>query len=302
MSFAFTTTPFANTRQFYYALERGLVSADGLDVAVEHNHSPEKDQLLVCGGVDAATMSMGKYVTAKLVSHTDAVPTDPLAVAAGLTYREGNGLFVPADSPVEAPGDLAGRRVGIHDTTLAMTYHKAILEERFDLPPDRIEWVVDTHQGLADRLAAGELDAVERINDWYWELRAGEEYRLLYDMGEQWRRLHGYDPLVHLVAVDRARYEERPDDVRAFLRALRRSREYREDNYEEVLDALSGEGEWTGGSEETFRRLLSGVRCPLELGAPQRENVTDWMRYADRYGVFASAPVADERLFPDREL
>lgn len=161
MVIRFSITPFYNTRQFYHGLESGAIDP-GFDLAVEHNHSPVKDQ--------------------KLVSHTDVVPTDPVAVAAGLTYREGNGLFVRA-TDTETPTELDGARVGIHDRTLAMTYHKAVLEERFGVDPDDVKWVVDTHQRLGERMASGDLDAVERINDWYWAWRDDEDYRLLYDIG-----------------------------------------------------------------------------------------------------------------------
>ncbi|WP_435348592.1 ABC transporter substrate-binding protein [Haloarchaeobius sp. HRN-SO-5] len=302
MTFRFSTTPFFNTRQFYYALESGEVDS-GFPLAIEHNHSPVKDQKLLCGDLDATTMSMGKYVTSKLVSHTDVVPTDPLAVAAGLTYREGNGMFVRADADVHDPQDLEGRRIGIHDTTLAMTYHKAILETRYDLDPDDVEWVVDTHRALADRMERGDLDAVERINDWYWTMREGDDYRLLYDMGQEWDGLYGYYPLVHLVSVDRAVYDEDPDRVDAFVEALRASREYRDDNHGDVLRAFLAEedgGEWEGErTVEALRRVTDGVRCPFELGPDQRHNVLDWMRHADEYDVFESAPVSEERLFPE---
>lgn len=298
--FRFSTTPFYNTRQFYYGLETGRVDR-GFPLAVEHNHSPAKDQKLVCGELDATTMSMGKYVTVKLVSHTDTVPVDPLAVAAGLTYREGNGIFVRADADLEEPADLAGKRVGIHDTTLAMTYHKAVLEDRFDLPPDRIEWVVDGHRALGERFEAGEIDAVERINDWYWAMRDDDRYRMLYDVGREWHELHGYYPLVHLVAVDGAIHEESPDRVEAFVEALRTSRAYREDHHDAILEAFLEEsgGEWTG--EQTvaaLRRATDGVDCPFVLGADQRRNVRQWTAAADRYGVFESVPIDDERLFP----
>ncbi|MWV38436.1 MqnA/MqnD/SBP family protein [Natrialba sp. INN-245] len=298
----FSTTPFYNTRQFYYALETGEVTPTLGDVSVEHNHSPRKDQLLLTGELDATTMSMGKYVTSKLVSHTDVVPTDPLAVAAGLTYQRGNGMFVRADSGIDDPQDLIGKRVGIHDRSLAMTYHKAILEDRFDVGPDDVEWVVDTHQGLAERMESGRLDAVERINDWYWGLEEDPDYELLYDMGVEWDELTGYRPLVHLVCVDRSVYDAHTERVTAFVDALGRSRAYRNENYEAVLTAFLEEtdtGEWEGEQTvEALRQVTDGVDCPFVLESDQRENVRDWMEYADRYGVFERPPIADERLFP----
>jgi ABC-type nitrate/sulfonate/bicarbonate transport system substrate-binding protein len=301
MPFRFSITPFYNTRQFYHGLNGGHVNP-GFDLAIERNHSPVKDQKLVCGDLNATTMSMGKYVTAKLVSHTDVVPTDPVTVAAGLTYREGNGLFVRESESIETPTDLAGARVGIHDTTLAMTYHKAVLEERFDLDPSTIEWVVDTHQGLADRMDRGDLDAVERINDWYWAWRDGGEYRLLYDMAQEWERVHGYYPLVHLVSVDGDLASSAPDRIEQFVDALRASRAYLNDDREAVLETFVAEdgGEWTGErTVEALEHVCGGVDAPFELGEDQRRNVRDWTAYADRYDVFAAVPIPDDRLFPE---
>lgn len=306
MALQFSTTPFYNTRQFYYGLESGAVSPS-FDLEIEHNHSPVKDQKLLCGRLGATTMSMGKYVISKLVSHTDVIPVDPLAVAAGLTYREGNGLFVSADGRIEEPADLAGARVGIHDTTLAMTYHKAVLEERYGVAPTDIDWVVDTHQGLGSRMEAGDLDAVERINDWYWGLRDGTDYRLLYDMGQEWHAHFGYYPLVHLIAVDRTLSDADPDRIDAFVSALRESRSYRNSHYEHILESFLAErtadgeptGEWEGErSVAALKRVTDGVDCPFELGSGQRQNVADWMAYADRYGVFTEPPIAEDRLFP----
>lgn len=300
MPFRFSTTPFLNTRQFYYGLETGAVEP-GFDIAVEHNHSPVKDQKLIGGDLEATTMSMGKYVTAKLISHTDVVPVDPIAVAAGLTYREGNGLFVAADADIDDPTDLVGQRVGIHDATLAITYHKAVLEECFGVGPDEVTWVVDTHQGLGRRMERGDLTAVERINDWYWAHRDGDDYRLLYDMGEEWHAAFGYYPLVHLLTVARVVVDEDPDRVEAFVDALRRSRAYRNKNYEEILQGFVDRdaGEWSGKlTTDALRPVTDGVDCPFALNDVQRQNVRDWTSYADRYGVFESVPIADDRLFP----
>jgi ABC-type nitrate/sulfonate/bicarbonate transport system substrate-binding protein len=261
-----------------------------------------KDQRLLCGALDATTMSMGKYVTAKFVSHTETVPVDPLAVATGLTYRRGNGIFVRADSGIEDASDLRGRRVGIHDTTLAMTYHKALLAERFDVDPATVTWVVEDHHALGERMERGDLDGVERLNDWYWGWRTDEGYRLLYDMGQAWHDEFGYYPLVHLVAVDREQYGDDPDRIDALVGALRASREYRDEHRTEILRSFveSGVGEWEGErTVAALERATGGVECPFDLGASRRRNVRDWTAFAERFGVFESPPFDDDRLFPE---
>lgn len=298
----FSITPFYVTRQFYYGLEQGIVEPEGVNLSIEYNHSPIKDQVLICGKVDATTMSMGKYLLAKTISDTYTLPTDPFAVATSLTYERGNGLFVHSDSDIEEPQDLAGKRLGIHDKSMVTVYHKAILEELYDVPIDEIEWVFDTHQGLTKQIEEGTIDAVERVGDWYWNLATSPDHTMLYDMGEKWNELEGYYPIVHVIPVDKDIYDEHPNKIESFVDALQQSGQYREDHYEEILEDFAAEAdsetEFTGNKDlETLREITGKALCPFTMGDTQKQNFRDWMDYAVRYDVLHE-PIEEERLYP----
>lgn len=298
----FSITPFYVTRQYYYALETGAVTPDGFELDIEYNHSPVKDQVLICGKVDATTMSMGKYILAKSISDSYVLPTDPFAIATSLTYKQGNGLFVRSASDIESPQDLEGKRLGIHDKSMVLVYHKAILEDLYDVDISKIEWVFDTHQGLTTRMEEGDIDAVERVGDWYFNLDASPAHTKLYDMAEQWNTLCGYDPIVHIVAADKRIYDETPAVVDSFVEALQASTKYRDDHYEEILSAFAAEGdgqsEWSGDRDiESIRNMTNKSTCPFVMEEPQRENFREWMSYAVRYGVLAE-PIDEARLYP----
>lgn len=298
----FGLTPLFVTRQHYYALEQGIVEPDGVDLELEYYHSPEKDHVLLCGAVDFSTLSMGKYILAKTISDTYTLPTDPFAVATGLTYQQGNGLFVHADGDVDEPADLVGKRLGIHDKSMVYVYHNAILEQLYDVPVDEIEWVFDTHQGLTERMANGDLDAVERVGDWYWNLMNSPDHRMLYDMADGWNELEGYDPIVHVVCVDNDVRERYPAAVDSVVETLQASEAHRDEHLDDILQAFleeaEGQSEWEG--ELTFdalKRSTSSSYAPFTMTEPQRQNFRDWMDYAIEYNVMAK-PVADERLYP----
>lgn len=298
----FSITPFYITRQFYYALEQGIVEPDGIDLEIEYNHSPIKDQVLICGKVDATTMSMGKYILAKTISDTYTLPTDPFAVATSLTYERGNGLFVHEDSDIKDPQDLEGKRLGIHDKSMVLTYHKAILEELYDVDVDSIEWVFDTHQGLTGRMADRNIDCVERVGDWYWNLATSPDHNMLYDMGDKWEHFKGYYPIVHVVPVDKDLYDDQPDKIGSFVEALQASGQYREENYDAIIEAFANEAdsetEWTGSRDiEQLKQITGKALSPFTLEEPQRKNFRDWMEYAVKYDVL-SEPISEERLYP----
>jgi ABC-type nitrate/sulfonate/bicarbonate transport system substrate-binding protein len=306
MNFTFGITPFYVTRQYYYALEQGIVEPEGLNLDIEYHHSPHKDHVLICGKVDATTMSMGKYILSKTISDTYTLPTDPFAVVTSLTYENGNGLFVHEDSDIEEPQDLVGKRLGIHDNSMVLTYHKAILEEVYDVPVDEIEWVFDTHQGLTTRMADRNIDVVERVGDWYWNLRTSDDHRMLYDMGEKWNELEGYYPIVHVIPVRRELWDNHNEEMLSFVDALQKSRQYREENYEDILQTFveeeDSETEWTGErSVDDLRRITNKALSPFTMTQTQKQNFRDWMDYAVRYDILAE-PVEEERLFPKQDI
>ena len=299
----FSLTPFYVTRQFYYGLETGEAVPSGFDIDLEYNHSPHKDHVLICGSVDASTISLGKFLLAKSISHTYTLPTDPVMVATALAYKEGNGMFVRTKGDIDSPTDLAGKRVGIHDKSMVFVYHNAILEDLFDVPVDEIEWVFDTHQGLTKRMEEGDIDAVERVGDWYWNLRTSDDHEMLYDMAKQWNELEGYDPIVHVIGANDEFYDARQDDVETLVGALQASAQYRNEHYEDILAEFATENddrtEWTGEKTiEELRRITGSSQASFTLTDTDRQKVRDWMEYAERYGVMAE-PVPDERLYPE---
>lgn len=299
-SLQFSITPFHYTRQFYYALEKGVVQPEGASVNVIHKHSPQKDQAIVCGDVDATTMSLGKYVISKSISHMDVFPTDPLVVGAGLSYRQGSGLFTATDSDVDGPSDLEGVRLGIHDRSGAMTFHKAILDHSFDVDLDAIEWVVDTHQNLSTAFENGDIDVIERVGDWYWDCLDDPRVELLYDLADGWHELEGIYPLIHLLVMDRSYCEANPSTVESFLQVLRDSRDYRDEHYDDILAAFNSEDDESERSLNYFERITKTATLPVTLDEDAKANVRAWMEYAVEYSVLPES-IPEERLFPQWE-
>lgn len=297
------TTPFYVTRQYYYAIEEGIVVPDGVDLTFRYLHSPLKDHALLCGDVDATTMSVGKFVLAKTISHTATLPTDPVPLGAETVIHPGcNGIFARHDAAIESPDDLHGKRLGIHDRSFGLVVQKAILERQFGVSISDIEWVVDTHQNLLSKLQAGDIHALDRVGDWYWDLRESEDHVMLYDTAEQWHDLHGYYPAVHLLCVDDEYLAEHRVAVGSLVSALHRSAQYRDEHTDEVLEALIENNAHPATehvSEQTLpdlERMANTLTMPFELEPVHRQQITDWMEYAVEYGVLDS-PVPEERLF-----
>ena len=168
-------------------------------------------------------------------------------------FRHGY-IFVHADAGIDAPGDLAGKRVGVPDYEMtAALWQRAILQHDFGVRPEQIEWlqggefrpgfvrrvelpsrsglsigVIPDDRTLHDMVATGEIDAVlcphvpAALSD-----GSGRVRRLFPDYVEVERdyyRRTGFFPIMHLTVVRRAVHEQDPGIAVALVHAFEQAK------------------------------------------------------------------------------
>src|SRR3972149_2034273 len=93
--------PHYTVYRYYYALERGIVKPEGINVTVKKMDPAQLNNLLAGGVMDAGEMSLADYVLTRLKG------AQLKAIATDITLGEhGNGVFVLAKSPIKTPKDL----------------------------------------------------------------------------------------------------------------------------------------------------------------------------------------------------
>jgi 4,5-dihydroxyphthalate decarboxylase len=99
------------------------------------------------GAYDVAEMSLATFLS---VAGPDSELVG-LPVYPGRRFIHG-GMLVRPDAGINAPGDLAGRKVGLPQYWLTSSvWHRGILREEFGVDTDSIEWVtVVPERGTAD--------------------------------------------------------------------------------------------------------------------------------------------------------
>ncbi|MGH8952975.1 MAG: ABC transporter substrate-binding protein [Acidimicrobiia bacterium] len=144
-------------------------------------------------------------------------------------------LTVPADSDIQEPGDLAGRKVGISELSGGEVPVVRGIIANAGLDPDADVELVPIGEGTALAVRAleeGQVDAVGgSVNDIVAIEVQGLDLRAL-DPGD----LNGV-PALPLVALQ-GFIDENPDAVEGFLRAVARGAEFGHTNPEETLDIL----------------------------------------------------------------
>lgn len=172
-------------------------------------------------------------------------------------------IFTHADSGVESPKDLEGKRIGSRTYRTALTvWARGLLHDRYGVDPAKIQWMVqakevfpvhneaakiayvDDKKNMVERLIAGEVDAlITDISD--TKLFATLENhpkvkRLFPEYITEDQKLYNqtgiYTP-VHMIVMSRKLDRERPDLAAKFFTAFEQAKQIA---YDDILSDRGG--------------------------------------------------------------
>ncbi len=223
--------PNANHAGIYVAQDRGYFTDAGLEVEIVVPSDPTTVLQTVGAGRDTFGIS---YQSEVLFARGQDVPVVSIAA---LVQHPLNCLMVLADSPIETPADLSGKKVAVTGLPADEAFLKTILEG-VGLTLDDVE-VVNVGYDLMPAVLSGRTDAVIGV---YWThetiLAEREGYPVRYLRIEEW----GVPDYYELVLVTgESVLDDDPGTVGALLGALQQGYEGAIADPEAALDLLIAE-------------------------------------------------------------
>ena len=194
---------------------------------------------------DVSEMSLSSYL---LTLDLDEPPFVALPVFPSRMFRH-QSIYVNRDSGISEPADLIGKRVGVPEYQLtAVVWQRGILAEhhgvpvesvryftggmeqagrveklKLNLPPEISVTPIGQDQTLSALLAAGELDAIYSAGQpvGFGALpQLGRLFEDFQSVEAGYYRTTGIFPIMHVVAVKRALFEQRPWIARSLTKAF----------------------------------------------------------------------------------
>lgn len=188
---------------------------------------------------DASEMSLSSYNI--LRSRGDerfvAIPVFPSRI-----FRH-SALYLRADSPVRAPGDLKGKRIGVGDYQMtAAVWIRGFLQHDYGVKPEDVRWLAGrgvrpiaaprgvvlehTREDLEELLVRGEIDALASV---MIPKRLGRGIRRLFpdyrEVEAEYHRRTRIFPIMHTLVLRRAVYEAHPWLAVSLYKAFCRARD-----------------------------------------------------------------------------
>jgi 4,5-dihydroxyphthalate decarboxylase len=217
-------------------IAQGLVRADGITLTPLIFPSIEEITFRFIRGQewDVSELSFGKYIS--LASRGDA-PMVAIPVFPSRVHRH-SAIYVRRDAGIKQPKDLEGRSVGIPEwAQTAGIYVRGFLAERYGVDLGKIHWLqagvnepgrvekvelelpagiryeARPHSSLSAMLASGEIDAAITARAPNGSAPGGPVTRLFPDCRAEEERFFkstGIFPIMHLITIRRAAYEQYP--------------------------------------------------------------------------------------------
>ncbi len=221
-------------------------------------------------------------------------------------------IFCHADAGIRAPRDLEGKRIGSRTYRTALTvWARGLLRERYGVDFTKVQWVlqakevfpvhdasakieyVDDSRNMAERLIAGELDAIiTDISDtrMFENLEGNSKIRRLFpDYLAEDRKLYretGIFTPVHMIVMSRKLDRARPELAAKFYAAFEKAKRIAYD------DILSDRGGFSVVYlRERMKEQMAAWGDPWKYGVKANKTTIDaFIKYNLEQGMIRRAP------------
>jgi NitT/TauT family transport system substrate-binding protein len=277
--------PTANTAALNLGVEQGFFEEEGLDVTVEYAQSGPNmitgalsgDYDVIGAGYVPAISAISQGLPLKFVSGGD--------TGAATDDEEWQVVLVGPESPIQAPQDLAGRRVAVNAVKGVLELALRASLDELGVDPSSVELVEIPFPDMPATLASGNVDAVFAPEPFVTTIlgAGGRQVLAPYPtLGEGF--VNGaWESTDQFIG-------EQPEAVDAFATAMQRSIEYAAENPDEVRRIIPT---YTQIPQE----VADTIRLPVFDAELDEQALTELAELAAEYQVIETAPAGEDMVY-----
>jgi ABC-type nitrate/sulfonate/bicarbonate transport system substrate-binding protein len=225
VDFQLSWLPGGDNLEFWAGQAEGIYEDHGIDLNIRHTNDPTLSIKLAASGERPMAIA---YTGDILFS---AAQGSKVRSVFALTESSPFGIVSPADSGIETPQDLVGKRVGVTSLPTDQAFFDNMLSEA-GVDKSEVE-VVDPGQSGVQQVLQGNLDATSAIEDYEPVVMAAEgvesNFMFYSDYGAP-------DAPFYCIVVNPEFQAENSDVVAEFVAATQESIEWTNENTDEAVD------------------------------------------------------------------
>ncbi|WP_312182388.1 ABC transporter substrate-binding protein [Arthrobacter sp.] len=225
--------PIVDVAPIYLGVEEGLFEAEGLDVTL----TLAQGGAAIVPAVTSGQMDFGfSNITSMIVGRSKGLPVQMVAPggsSTGDTQADFASVMTMPDSGIETIKDLEGKKIGVNtlNNISDSTISEAVKQAGGDY--ESVEFVEIPFPELSGQLAAGTVDAIAAVEPFVTIAKADGAVPVFSNYAEP------VDDLTVAVYFASDQYvQENPETVEKFVRAIKASQEFAEQNPDKVRAIL----------------------------------------------------------------
>ena len=277
-----------------YAIREKAITSDKVDVDIVL--AADYDTQIIAGKFPMGAMATATFAIACENQGLDFKGISTFIVHEGAQKSEGvNILFANADSAINSPADLVGKRVGVPDlNSSATSVFLGMLKQDYGISEDQLTLVNKQNPLLLQLLRQGELDVAMLGGNVSVQAFIDPALKIVWNLDKDFYTKYGESFFPSILIVDAGYLEDNPEVVRAVYELLKESNAYGEQHLAELSAKYAAEypGQGADFYQMVFNEHSRTKMTPIE--GKTRDILMATFELVKERGIISAVPDPDD--------
>jgi ABC-type nitrate/sulfonate/bicarbonate transport system substrate-binding protein len=224
-----------------YAIREHIVDSSKVDVNI--TLAADYETQIIAGKFPMGAMATATFAIAREANNLHYKGISTFIVHEGAVKQEGvNVLFASANSSINSPADLVGKKVGVPDlTSSATSVFLGLLKKEYGISEDQLTLVNKQNPLLLELLRQGEIDVAMLGGNVSVQAYVDPAFKVIWNLDKTFYAENGDYFFPSILVVSESYYDSNPDTVKAVYSLLQESNQYGERHLSELAGKYAAE-------------------------------------------------------------
>ena len=243
-----------NTWLSTYAIRENIITSDMVNIKMDL--LADFDIQMQAGNYPMGAMPTSMFAIACEMSNLNFKGLSTMVVHEGVIRQNGvNILYAKADSGINSPADLIGKRIGVPDfTSSATSVFLGMLKQEYGISEDQLNLVNRANPMLLELLRQGELDVAMLGGNISPRAYVDPSLKVVWNLDEAFSAKYGGVFFPSMLVVEERYFAANRDIVREVYDLLLASNAYGEQNFVELTTKYIAE--YDQGASLDFYQMI----------------------------------------------
>ncbi len=238
-----------------YAIREKIITSDKVDVNIVL--AADYDTQIIAGKYPMGAMATATFAIALENEGLDFKGISTLIVHEGAQKSEGvNILFAKADSAINSPADLIGKRIGVSDlNSSATSVFLGMLKQDYGISEEQLTLVNKQSPLLLELLRQGEVDVAMMGGNVSVQAFVDPSLKIIWNLDKAFYDRYGESFFPSILIVEDGYLRDNPDIVRTVYDMLQSANAYGEEHIDELTAKYAAE--YPGQSADFYKMVFN---------------------------------------------